>query len=426
MELFGLADCNNFYCSCERVFHPDLIGKPVVVLSNNDGCVIARSEESKALGIKMGDVFYQVKDKLEQNDVAVFSSNYNLYGDMSRRVMSLLSRYSPKVDVYSIDEAFLDLSGMGDAEQLTEYCKKMVRHIGKGTGIPISLGIAPTKTLAKMASKFAKKYKGYEGVCLIDTDEKREKALKLFEVGDVWGIGHRSVEKLNYYGIKTAWDLTQKSESWVRRELTVTGVRTWKELQGESCISIEELPHKKSICTSRSFADQGLNKLADVEETIANFAAQCSRKLREQHTVCNSITIFAHTSRFRQDLPQSYIYQTANLTVPTNNQQELISIAVKMLRAYWKDGDCYFYKKAGVIVWGISRDNAIQTNLFDTVDREKQAALAKAIDAINRKNGYNKIRVAVQGDEKGWQLKREYISKQYTTNLNDVIVLKVK
>ena len=421
-----MADCNNFYCSCERVFHPDLIGKPVVVLSNNDGCVIARSEESKALGIKMGDVFYQVKDKLEQNDVAVFSSNYNLYGDMSRRVMSLLSRYSPKVDVYSIDEAFLDLSGMGDAEQLTEYCKKMVRHIRKGTGIPISLGIAPTKTLAKMASKFAKKYKGYEGVCLIDTEEKREKALKLFEVGDVWGIGHRSVEKLNYYGIKTAWDLTQKSESWVRRELTVTGVRTWKELQGESCISIEELPHKKSICTSRSFADQGLNKLADVEETIANFAAQCSRKLREQHTVCNSITIFAHTSRFRQDLPQSYIYQTANLTVPTNNQQELISIAVKMLRAYWKDGDCYFYKKAGVIVWGISRDNAIQTNLFDTVDREKQAALAKAIDAINRKNGYNKIRVAVQGDEKGWQLKREYISKQYTTNLNDVIVLKVK
>ena len=426
MELFGLADCNNFYCSCERLFHPDLMSKSVVVLSNNDGCVIARSEESKALGIKMGDVFYQVKDKLEQNDVAVFSSNYNLYGDMSRRVMSLLSRYSPKVDVYSIDEAFLDLSGMGTSEELTAYCKKMVRHIGKGTGIPVSLGIAPTKTLAKMASKFAKKYKGYEGVCLIDTDEKREKALKLFEVGDVWGIGHRSVEKLNYHGIKTAWDFTQKSESWVRKELTVTGVRTWKELRGESCISIEELPHKKSICTSRSFAEQGLNQLADVEEAIANFAAQCSRKLREQHTVCSSITTFAHTSRFRHDLPQSYIYQTAQLPVPTNDHQELVSMAVKMLRAHWKEGDHYFYKKSGVIVWGISRDNAIQTNLFDTVNREKQAALAKAIDAINRKNGHNKIRVAVQGDEKGWKLKREYISKQYTTNLDDVIVLKVK
>ena len=426
MQLFGLVDCNNFYCSCERVFHPELMGRPVVVLSNNDGCVIARSEESKALGIRMGDVFYQVKDKLEQHDVAVFSSNYNLYGDMSRRVMTLLSNYSPRVDVYSIDEAFLDLSGMGTSEQLLEHGRQLVRCIGKGTGIPVSLGIAPTKTLAKMASKFAKKYKGYKGVCLMDTDEKREKALKLFPVEDVWGIGHRSVEKLHYHGICTAWDLTQKTESWVRRELTVTGVRTWKELRGESCISIEELPHKKSICTSRSFAGQGLNRLADVEEAIANFTAQCARKLREQHTVCQSVTIFAHTSRFREDLPQSYIHQTISLMVPTNDHQELVSVAVKALRAKWEEGDRYFYKKAGVIVWRISRDHAIQTHLFDSVDREKQTALAKAIDAINRKNGHNKIRVAVQGDEKGWQLKKEYISQQYTTNLDDVIVLKVR
>ena len=425
MKLYGLADCNNFYCSCERVFHPDLIGKPVVVLSNNDGCVIARSEESKALGIKMGEAFYQVKEKLEQNNVAVFSSNYNLYGDMSRRVMSLLAKYSPKIDVYSIDEAFLDFSGMNTSETFIEYCREMVRHIHKGTGIPISLGIAPTKTLAKMASKFAKKHKGYKGVCLIDTDEKREKALKLFPVEDVWGIGYRSVERLHSQGIKTAWDLTQKSESWIKRELTITGVRTWKELRGESCISTEELPHKQSICTSRSFAEQGLNRLADIEEAVANFAAQCARKLCEQHTVCNSITIFLHTSRFREDVPQSYIYHSINLQVPTNNQQELISYAVKMLRANWKEGN-FHYKKAGVIVWGICRDDAIQGNLFDTVNRSKQAALAKAIDAINRKNGHNKIRVAVQGDEKGWQLKREYISQQYTTNLDEVIVLKVK
>jgi len=425
MKLYGLADCNNFYCSCERVFHPDLIGKPVVVLSNNDGCVIARSEESKALGIKMGEAFYQVKEKLEQNNVAVFSSNYNLYGDMSRRVMSLLAKYSPKIDVYSIDEAFLDFSGMNTSDTFIEYCREMVRHIHKGTGIPISLGIAPTKTLAKMASKFAKKHKGYKGVCLIDTDEKREKALKLFPVEDVWGIGYRSVERLHSQGIKTAWDLTQKSESWIKRELTITGVRTWKELRGESCISTEELPHKQSICTSRSFAEQGLNRLADIEEAVANFAAQCARKLCEQHTVCNSITIFLHTSRFREDVPQSYIYHSINLQVPTNNQQELISYAVKMLRANWKEGN-FHYKKAGVIVWGICRDDAIQGNLFDTVNRSKQAALAKAIDAINRKNGHNKIRVAVQGDEKGWQLKREYISQQYTTNLDEVIVLKVK
>lgn len=426
MKLFGLADCNNFYCSCERVFHPDLIGKPVVVLSNNDGCVIARSEESKALGIRMGDVFYQVKDKLEQNQVAVFSSNYNLYGDMSRRVMSLLSHYTPRIDVYSIDEAFLDFTDMGTSEKLADVCKKMIRRITKGTGIPVSLGIAPTKTLAKMASKFAKKHKGYEGVCLIDTDEKREKALKIFDISDVWGIGHRSVDKLRYHGVNTAWDFTQKSESWVKRELTITGVRTWKELRGESCINIEELPHKQSICTSRSFAEQGLSRLADVEEAVANFTAQCARKLREQHTVCSSITVFAHTSRFREDMPQSYIHRTATLQVPTNDHQELISNVVKMLRMDWKKNNTYYYKKAGVIVWGISRDNAIQGSLFDTIDREKQARLAKAIDAINRRNGHNKIRVAVQGDEKGWQLKREYISKQYTTNLEEVIVLKVK
>ena len=426
MQLFGLADCNNFYCSCERVFHPDLRNKPVVVLSNNDGCVIARSEESKALGIKMGEPFYQVKELLEKNDVAVFSSNYNLYGDMSRRVMSLLSTYTPKLDIYSVDEAFLDLSGMGDAEYLIKYCKDMVKAIGKGTGIPISLGIAPTKTLAKMASKFAKKYKGYGGVCLIDTDEKREKALKIFEIGDVWGIGHKHSKKLEYYGIRTAWDFIQKTESWVRKEMTVTGVRTWKELKGESCISIEELPHKKSICTSRSFAEQGLNLLNEVEEAVANFAAQCSRKLREQHTVCQSITVFAHTSRFRMDMPQDYIYRTVNLQVPTNDHQELVSIAVKLLRDDWKGDGRYWYKKSGVIVWNICKDEAIQGSLFDSVNREKQAALAKAIDEINRKNGHNTIRVAVQGYDKKWHLKNEYVSKQYTTNIDDIIVVKAK
>lgn len=425
MELFGLADCNNFYCSCERVFHPDLCNKPVVVLSNNDGCIIARSEESKALGIKMGDVFYQVKDILERNNVAVFSSNYNLYGDMSRRVMSLLSTYTPKLDIYSIDEAFLDLSGMGDSDHLTIYCKQMVRAITKGTGIPISLGIAPTKTLAKMASKFAKRYKGYQGVCLIDSNEKREKALKLFPVEDVWGIGRKHAKKLAYHGIHTAWDLTQRSENWIRKELTITGVHTWKELRGESCISVEELPHKKSICTSRSFPGIGLDRLVDVEEAVANFATICSRKLRESHLACGSITIFAHTSRFRLDVPQHYIYRNINLDVPTNDIQELVSISVKALREDWKEDGC-LYKKAGVIVWNICEDRAIQGNLFDEVNRKKQAALSKAIDEINHRNGHNTIRMAVQGYSKNWYLKNEYISKQYTTNLKDIIIAKTK
>ena len=421
MELFGLADCNNFYCSCERVFHPDLNGKPVVVLSNNDGCIIARSNESKALGLKMGDPFYQVKGLLEQNGVAVFSSNYNLYGDMSKRVMSLLSRYTPKLDIYSIDEAFLDFSGMNN---LQEYGKEIVRTIGKGTGIPISLGIAPTKTLAKMASKFAKKYKGYEGICLMDTEEKREKALKLFDISDVWGIGHQFAKKLEYYSIHTAWDFIHKPESWVRREMAVGGVRTWKELQGISCISIEDLPHKKSICTSRSFPDKGLDRLADVEEAVANFAAACARKLREQQTVCGAMTVFAYTSRFRTELPSDYIHANYTFPIPTADTQEIVAAAVSTLRTFWKDAG-FLYKKAGVIVWNICRNTAIQRNLFDTIDREKQKRLMDAIDAINRKNGHNTIRVAVQGYSKNWHLKNEHISKQYTTNLDEVIILKI-
>lgn len=424
MRLFGLADCNNFFCSCERVFHPDLRNKPVVVLSNNDGCIIARSEESKALGIKMGTPFYQVKEMLEKNDIAVFSSNYNLYGDMSRRVMSLLSTYTPQLDIYSIDEAFLDLSEMGTSEQLTNYCQKMVKAINKGTGIPISLGIASTKTLAKMASKFAKKHEGYKGVCFIDNEEKRIKALKLFPIEDVWGIGRRHAKKLNYYGIRTAWDLTQRSENWIRRELTITGVNTWKELHGESCININELPFKQSICTSRSFANTGLNKLSDLEEAIANFAAQCSRKLRQSNTVCQSMTIFTYTNRFRTDIPQHYIQKDIRFPIPTNDLKEIVSAAVAALRESWNN-EGYSYKKAGVIVWDICESNAIQGYLFDEIDRKKQAALSKIIDEINHKNGHNTIRTAVQGFGNNWHMKHEYVSKQYTTNLQDIIVLKI-
>ena len=425
MQLYGLADCNNFYCSCERVFHPDLVGKPVVVLSNNDGCVIARSEEAKRLGISMGAAFYQVKEQLEQAKVAVFSSNYNLYGDMSRRVHTMLGRYTPNVDIYSIDEAFIDLSDLGDSEYITNYGKRIVREVTKGTGIPISLGVAPTKTLAKMCSKFAKHYPGYEGCCLIDSEEKREKALKLFPIEEVWGIGRRSVDKLKYHGVKTAWDLTQKTESWVQRMLTITGVRTWRELRGESCICIDELPHKQSICTSRSFPDGGLTNRADVEEALANFAARCSSKMRRENTVCKAISIFAYTNRFRPDLPTDYIYQTYYPLVPTSDLNEIVGYAVGMLRSAWKGDGKFNYKKAGVLVWNIVDSSPIQGNLFDTFDREKQAQLSRAIDEINRKNGHNAIRMAVQGYSKKWHLKCEYISKQYTTNIDDIIKLKL-
>lgn len=425
MPLFGLADCNNFYCSCERVFQPDLRNKPVVVLSNNDGCIIARSNEAKALGLKMGTPFFQVRDVLDRNGVAVFSSNYNLYGDMSRRVMSLLSHYTPTLEVYSIDEAFLDLSGMGTSEQLLSYSRNMVKTVTKATGIPISLGIGPTRTLAKMASKFAKKHSGYQGVCLIDTDEKREKALKLLDISDVWGIGPRHTATLSYHGINTAWDFTQKSESWVRKFFTVTGVRTWKELRGISCINVDDLPHKKSVCTSRSFADQGLCNLSDLEEAVSNFAAQCARKLREQHTICAAITVFACTSRFRTDLPGNVIHRTVQLQVPTNDHQELVSLTARLLRSQWQGDSIYHYKNAGVIVSDIHRDDAIQTSIFDTIDRNRQTALAKAVDAINRKHGHNTLRMAVQGFDKNWKLKNEYISRQYTTNPDEIIEVKV-
>lgn len=361
--MFALVDCNNFYCSCERVFNPALRTSPVVVLSNNDGCIIARSNEAKAMGIAMGTPFYQVKDMLERNKVAVFSSNYTLYGDMSRRVMILLSEFAPDVSQYSIDEAFVDLSGFGSGDMLREYGMKIVRAIGKGTGIPVTMGIAPTRTLAKVASKYGKRFKGYHGVCLIDTDDKRIKALQGLDVADVWGIGRRSVSKLNYYGVHTAYDLVQRSESWVRKMLTISGVRTWRELHGESCIDIEELPQKKSICTSRSFADEGLSELGHLEEAVANFASACSRKLKQQHSCCGAVTVFAYTSRFRTDVPRRAINHTSVMTVPTNDLRELVSTAVDALRSQWPADTCRF-KKAGVIVWDICPDTAVQTYLL--------------------------------------------------------------
>lgn len=385
--MVGLVDCNNFYCSCERVFNPTLREVPVVVLSNNDGCVIARSNESKALGIQMGTPLYQIKDLLEQRNVAVFSSNYTLYGDMSRRVMMLLADYTPELTQYSIDEAFLDLDGLGEGDALREYAKRIVRTVGKGTGIPVTMGIAPTKTLVKVANKYGKKYKGYEGVCMIDTEEKRRKALEGFDIGDVWGIGRRHKKKMDYYGIRTAWDFTQKSESWVRKLMTVTGVRTWKELRGENCINVDDLPQKQSICTSRSFADQGLSERGQVEEAVANFAAECVRKLKEQRSCCNGMTVFAYTSRFRLDLPQHVINRNVQLQVPSRDTAEIVSYAVGALRADWRESMRYQYKKAGVILCGICPDSAVQTSLFDEIDRGKQAKLAAAIDAINRKTG---------------------------------------
>lgn len=425
--MFALVDCNNFYCSCERVFNPALRDKPVVVLSNNDGCIIARSNEAKALGIKMGEPFFKIRQTLEEQKVAVFSSNYALYGDMSHRVMSLLSEFTPDITIYSIDEAFLQLpiAEHDPTFSIEEYGKKIVRTVTKGTGIPVTIGIAPTKTLAKIASHFGKQYAGYKNVCLIDTEEKRAKALQLTPIHEVWGIGRRLSPQLAYYGIRTAWDLTQKNEQWVRRNFSVTLARTWKELQGDSCIDIEELPHSKSICTSRSFPEKGISELPLLEEAVANFAASCSRKLKQQRTACYGMTIFAYTSRFPTSGHPYQLSQTCSFSVATSDRQEIVSRAVEVLRQHWPDDITPFIKKAGVIAWGIIPDTAIQAQLFDPIDRGKQMALSKAIEEINRKNGHNMVRIAVQGYDKRWHLKCERISKQYTTDIDDIIEIKL-
>lgn len=451
--MIGLADCNNFYCSCERVFRPDLIGKPVVVLSNNDGCVIARSEEAKALGYKMGDPFYQVKEKLEAEGVAIFSSNYTLYGSLSNRVMSMLSHYSPHIDQYSIDESFFDVDQsmaerffqdnlkenntfLNNESLLHQYGAKISADVLRAVGIPISIGIAETKTLAKIGSKFAKKYKGYHGCCLIDTDERRHKALSLFPIEDVWGIGRQISRKLDYMGIRTAAQFADKKESWVRSHFNITTVRTWKELNGESCINIEELPQKKSICTSRSFAGEGISDKDVVEEAVANFAVRCAEKLRHQGSVCQGITVFAWTSRFNENVPEYTIHDSLTLPIATNAQEEIVGAALSILRAKYpkpmadsrpdRPDMSFYFKKAGVILWQISPDHPRQQDLFDPIDRSKQKKLMEAIDAINRKNGYGTIRQAIQGTDCRFDLKREYMSKQFTTNIHDILKVKTQ
>lgn len=451
--MIGLADCNNFYCSCERVFRPDLIGNPVVVLSNNDGCVIARSEEAKALGYKMGDPFYQVKEKLEAEGVAIFSSNYTLYGSLSNRVMSMLSHYSPHIDQYSIDESFFDVDQsmaerffqdnlkendtfLNNESLLHQYGAKISADVLRAVGIPISIGIAETKTLAKIGSKFAKKYKGYQGCCLIDTDERRHKALSLFPIKDVWGIGRQISRKLDYMGIRTAAQFADKKESWVRSHFNITTVRTWKELNGESCISIEELPQKKSICTSRSFSGEGISDKDVVEEAVANFAVRCAEKLRHQGSVCQGITVFAWTSRFNENVPEYTIHDSLTLPIATNAQEEIVGAALSILRAKYpkpmadsrpdRPDMSFYFKKAGVILWQISPDHPRQQDLFDPIDRSKQKKLMEAIDAINRKNGYGTIRQAIQGTDCRFDLKREYMSKQFTTNIHDILKVKTQ
>ena len=418
--MYGLADCNNFFVSCERVFRPDLWNKPVIVLSGNDGCVVSRSNEVKALGIRMGVPLYQIKDEVEKYGIVCFSSNFSLYGDLSSRVMSILSKHTNRFEQYSIDECFFNIDHV-PADQQKAYCEKLVKAIRQGVGIPISIGIASSKTLAKVASKYAKKYAGYRGVCEIRTEEQRIKALSTFEIGDVWGIGRRAKAKLTTVGVTTALQFTEKPSSFARGLLNKPGLLTWQELRGQDVIDITELPMKQSITTSRTFAT-AITEQSLLEEQIANFCAHCARQLRMQKSVAQQLYVYAHTSAFRTDIEQHYLSELVTLPVATSNTQELISYALAAFRRAYRPGA--LYKKAGVVLLKIIPETAVVPDMFDTKDRDKDKRLQRVLDHIDDRHGKRAILLGSQMTSTQPVYKTEHKSPLYTTDLSDIITIK--
>lgn len=419
--MYALVDCNNFFVSCERVFRPDLQDKPVVVLSGNDGCVVARSNEVKKLGIRMGVPFYQIQKEVEQYGIVHFSSNFALYGDLSSRIMCLLGRYTDALQQYSIDEAFMDLSHIPTAGEAKALCEQIREEILRGIGIPVSIGIGSSKTLCKVASHYAKKYAGYRGVCVIDTDEKRIKALAGYPIDEVWGIGRHSVPKLRTAGIETALDFANRTAALARKLLHQPGMNIWRELNGEDCIDIRELPEKKSITCSRTFA-HGVTDRALLEQAMSRFCANVAEKLRRQHSVCRLMTVFAHTSRFHEQ--QFFIQATVTFPTPTANTQEMTQALLQAIRAQWRPDTPY--KRAGVLVTDVIPDSAVQQNIFDNRDRQKDRQLQQAIDDINRRHGRRTIGFMPElPDAKADALYETGArSPAYSTRIQDIITLK--
>ncbi len=419
--MIALIDCNNFYCSCERVFNPAYEGRPVIVLSNNDGCVIARSNEAKALGIPMGEPAYKLKESIAKHNIAVFSSNYTLYGDMSRRVMNILTGFSPTCEVYSVDEAFLCLDGF-EYYDIPAYCTHIRETVRQWTGIPVSAGVAPTKTLAKLANRIAKKSGDCNGVCVLDNQESIITALHATAVEDVWGIGRRYAAMLHGYGVHTALDFARRDANWVRKQMSVVGLRTWKELNGERCIEMETIPDKKkSIITSRTFGDS-VSDFIPLSEAVSNFATKCAYKLRKQESCAKELSVFIATNPFRSDLPQHFDSRILELPVATSSSIEIVKYANILLQELFREG--YLYKKAGVIVQRIVPKDQVQGNLFDTVDRPKHNRLMAAVDHCNDSLGREKIRLMAQGFTRQWHLKQEHLSRCFSTQLKDAIEVK--
>jgi len=415
--MYALVDCNNFYVSCERVFDSRLDGKPVIVLSNNDGCAIARSNEAKNLGIAMGANYFEIEHLVKQHNIQVFSTNFVLYADMALRVKGLLSEFCPLCEDYSIDESFLDFNGFQHIN-LKEHCKKLAQTVRQGTGIPVSVGVAPTKTLAKVANKYAKKYTAYNSVCMIDSEEKRIKALKNYAIGDVWGIGRQHTKRLIAMNIKTAYDFTQLTRTWVRKNMTVVGEKTWSELQGIPCFKMEIVPPpKQTIMVSRSFGKM-IEDYTTVSEAVSTYTAMVAAKLRKQKSCAASILVFIDTNPYREDLLQYSRHIVIKLPVATHSTQELIFYALDGLKKIYQPN--YFYKKAGVMVMDICSEDAIQGNLYDTVNREKHKNLMSVLDKLNDRYGRNTLKNACMGDGKAWKIKQERLSPCYTTRLSDL------
>lgn len=422
--MYALVDCNSFFCSVEKVFHPGLQGRPVVVLSSNDGCIVALTPEAKAVGLHRGDPIFKVRDIVERQDVTVFSTNMMLYAAMSRRIVSIMRKSVDHVEQYSIDESFCDLTGYEHLYDLEEMMRTLKERILLWTDVPVSVGIAPTKTLAKMGSKFAKQYKGYRGVCMIDTEAKRIKALELFDLADVWGIGRRTLAKLQYYGIRTPLEFANKSESWVRAHLTKPGVQTWLELNGHPCIDTSEVIRNKTICTSRSFGEM-VSDMAQMKASVATFASSCANKLRGQRAVASSVTVFVCSNRFREDLTQYQNAATVALPTPTSDTLEIVTTALSALKSIYVEG--IMYKKSGVIVSDVQSAESVQGNLFDPItNRAERARLMTTVDVLNHRYGIKTLHLAVEGGaDQRWKVKCQKRSRNYLTNINELLTIHV-
>jgi DNA polymerase V len=420
--MYALVDCNNFYASCERLFQPKLENKPVVVLSNNDGCTIARSDEAKLLGIEMGTPSFMMENTFKKHNVAVFSSNYTLYGDLSDRVMKTLASFVPNMEVYSIDEAFLDMSQMIYTD-LVKLGIDIKQTIKQNIGLPVCVGIAPTKTLAKMANRYAKKKNKKVGVFYAANQQLINEMLTFTAVEDIWGIGRQYASLLKRNGFHTAMDVTTIPEEWMKSNMTVVGQRLWNELRGTRSIEWEnEIPDKKNICTSRSFGKLTGDKSILIE-AASNYAAACALKLRNQKSCAKAVHVLLQTNQHKTDQPQYMASISLELETPTNLTGEIIQYALKGLDIIYKEG--YLFKKVGIMVLGLIPEEQSQGSLFDTIDRTKNKELLKVVDSLNRSMGRDVVRMAVQGFDKRYKLRAEYLSKKYTTNMDEILSIKI-